>query len=53
MLFLFFFIIDLYFWIHAVIVQIFITTAELVIPTETETNEANGEIETQLVTVEP
>ena len=32
--------------------QIFIPTAELVIPTGTQTNEANAEIETQPVTVE-
>ena len=50
--FLFFFIIDLNFLIPAVIVQIFIPTAELVIPTGTETNKANTEIETQPVIVE-
>ena len=33
-------------------VQIFSPTAELVFPTETQTNEANAEIETQTVTVE-
>ena len=30
----------------------FTPTAELIIPTGTETNEANAEIETQIVTVE-
>ena len=34
------------------IVQIFIPNKELVIPTGTQTNEANAEIETQTVTVE-
>ena len=34
------------------IAQIFISTAELAIPTGTKTNEANGETETQPVTVE-
>ena len=34
------------------IAQFFISTAELVIPTGTQTNEANAEIETQPVTVE-
>ena len=47
MLFLFFFIIDLYFLIPAVIAQMFIPTAKLVIPTGPQTNEANGEIETE------
>ena len=42
-----FLIIDLYFLIPAVIGQIVIPTAELIIPTETQTNEANTEIETQ------
>ena len=45
--FFFFFIIDLYFLIPAVTAQMFIPTAELVIPTRTQTNEANAEIETQ------
>ena len=40
----FFFIIDLYFLIPAVIAKIFIPTAELVIPTGTQTNEANEEM---------
>ena len=38
--------------ISAVIAQIFIATAELIIPTGKQTNEANAEIETQPVTVE-
>ena len=42
----------MYFLIPAMIAQIFIHTAELVIPTGTPTNEANAEIETQPVTVE-
>ena len=40
------------FLIPAAIPQIFISTAELVIPTRTQTYEANAEIETQPVTVE-
>ena len=44
--------IDLYFLIPAMIAQMFIPTAELVIPTGTQTNEANAEIETQSTTVE-
>ena len=44
-------IIDLHFLIPAVIAQIFILTAELVISTGTQTNQANAEIETQPVTV--
>ena len=36
----------------AVNAQIFNPTAELVIPTETPTNEANAEIETQPLTAE-
>ena len=51
LLLLFFFIIDLYFLIPAVIAQCFIPTAELVIPIGTQTNEANAEIETQPVIV--
>ena len=50
--FFFFLISDIYFLIPAMIAQIFIHTAELVIPTGTPTNEANAEIETQPVTVE-
>ena len=55
MLFLFFFIIDLYFLtflIPAITAQIFIPTAELAVVTGTETNEANVETETQSVIVE-
>ena len=44
-------LIDLYFIIPAVIAQIFIHTAELVIPTEIQTNEVDAEIETQPVLV--
>ena len=44
--------IGLYFWIHAVITQIFIPTAGLVKLTGEETNETNAEIETQPVIVE-
>ena len=51
MLFFFFLIVDLYFLIAAMIVTVFIPTAKLVIPTGTQTNEANAEIETQPVTV--
>ena len=43
------FIIDLYFLIPATISQSFITIAEFTIPTGTESNEANAEIETQPV----
>ena len=43
--------IDLYFLIPTVTAQIFIPTAELVMPTGIQTNEANAEIETQPVTV--
>ena len=50
--FFFSFINDLYFLIPAVIPQVFIPTAELVIPTGPKTNEANAEIETQTVIVE-
>ena len=50
--FFFFFIIDLYFLIPAVIAQIYIPTEELVVPTGTQTNEANAEIEKQPVAVE-
>ena len=51
-MFLLFLIIDLYFWISAVIAQIFNPTAELVMPTRIQTNGANAEIEAQRVTVE-
>ena len=44
--FFFLFIINLYFLISAVIAQIFIRTAKLVIPTGTQINKANAEIET-------
>ena len=47
--FFFFFITDLYFLNPAVIAQIFIPTAELILPTRAQTNEANAEIETQSV----
>ena len=50
--FLFFFIIDLYFLILAVIAQIFNPTAELLLPAKTQTNKANAETETHLVIVE-
>ena len=49
MLFLLFFIINLYFLIPAVMPKMFIPTAKLVIPAGTQTNEANAEIETQAV----
>ena len=42
----------MYFLIPALIVQIFIPTAELLIPTRPQPNEANAEIVTQLVSVE-
>ena len=51
-IFFFFFIIDLYFLISAVIAQIFIPTAEVVILTGTQANRTNAEIETQPVTFE-
>ena len=50
--FFFLFIIYLYFLISAVIAQMFIPTSELVIPTGTQINEANEEIEMQPVTAE-
>ena len=50
--FFFFFVIDSHFLITAVITQMFIPTAELVIPIGIQTNQANAEIETQPVTVE-
>ena len=50
--FFFFFIIDFYFFIPAVIAQIFIPTAELEITTVTQANEVNAEIKTQPVTFE-
>ena len=51
-LFYFFSIINLCFLIPAMITQIFIPTAELVMPTGAQTNEANAEIKTQPGTVE-
>ena len=45
-------IIDLYFLIPAVIAQIFNPSAELVMPTGTQTNDANAAIATQPVIVE-
>ena len=45
-LFFFFFIIDIRFLIPAVIAQVFIPTAEHVIPAGTQTNKPNAEIET-------
>ena len=50
--FFFFFIIDLYFLILAMIAQISNPTTELVIQTETQTDEVNAEIQAHLVTVE-
>ena len=50
--FFFFLIIDLYFFNPATIAQIFITTAELVMPTRISTKEAKTEIETHAITVE-
>ena len=49
--FLFFLIIDLYFLIPVMVPQTFILTAKIVIPTGTQTNVANTEIETQPGTV--
>ena len=43
--------IDSYFSISTVIAQVFNPTAELVMPTGEQTNEANAEIETQPVAV--
>ena len=45
-------IIHLYFLIPVVILQIFISTAELALPTGTQTNETNTELKTQTVSVE-
>ena len=50
--FFFFLIIDLYFLIPTVTAQIFNPNPELVIPTGMSTNDANAEIETQLLTAE-
>ena len=52
MLLVLFLIIDLYLLIPARIAQIFIPTADLVVPTGTQTNDVNTEIEIQPVTVE-
>ena len=52
LLFLFFLIIDLHFLIPSMIAEIFIPTAEFVIPIGTQTNEANEKIKTQPLTVE-
>ena len=51
-LFLFSLVIDLYFLIHVVIAQFFITTAKLEITIGTPTNEANAVTETQPMTAE-
>ena len=48
----FFFIIDLFFLIHAVNTRMFNYNAELAIITKAQTNEVNGEIETQPGTYE-
>ena len=53
MFLLFFLIIDLYFLIPVVIIQIFIVASELAIPTGISTGNAKAETETQPVTVEP
>ena len=45
-------IIDLYFLIPAVVVQISNHTVEQAMPTGTQTNEANAKVETQPGTVE-
>ena len=50
--FLFFFIIDLYFLVPAMNAQILIPIAELVVPTGTQTNEANADTEAQGVIFE-
>ena len=49
-IFLFFLIIDLYFFIPEITAQIFLPTAELGLSTETPTNRANAEIKTQPMT---
>ena len=49
---IFFFIINLDFLITATVGQIFIPTAELIVPTGTQTNEASADIETQALNVE-
>ena len=50
--FFFFFIIGLYFLISAVTAQKYNPTAELVMPTGTQINEANAETEIQIVIFE-
>ena len=52
MLLFFFLIIDFYFLIPRVIIQIFNTTAELTIPRGMSTKERKAKIETHPVTVE-
>ena len=52
MLLFFFLIIDFYFLIPRVIIQIFNTTAELTIPRRMSTKERKAKIETPPVTVE-
>ena len=52
MLLFFFLIIDFYFLIPRVIIQIFNTTAELTIPRKMSTKERKAKIETHPVTVE-
>ena len=53
MLLFFFLIIDLYFFIAAVIAQIFNPIAELVIPIEIRTKEAKADMEIHPVIVDP
>ena len=53
MLLFFFLIIDLYFFIAAVIAQIFNPIAELVIPIEIPTKEAKADMEIHPVIVDP
>ena len=48
----FFLIIDKYFLIPAVFAKVFIPTAELIMLTAIQTNEANAKIETLLVSIE-
>ena len=52
MLLFFFLIIDFYFLIPRVIIQIFNTTAELTIPRRMSTKERKAKLETHPVTVE-
>ena len=53
MLLFFFLIIDLYFFIAAVIAQIFNPIAELIIPIEIPTKEAKADMEIHPVIVDP